>query len=131
MQASQAHPSPTDLTVATTLRARFPACDGACEAGRSHCACPAPAEACTDIGADQGLPPLSLLGTLAERFPRAFNTAAIAALIAMLGAAYQLDYPPGQPPAPDADAAAHEPRFVEAPEALTGFPPELLAEVRP
>ena len=122
-----------ELTCTATLRARFPACDGACEAGRSHCGCPLghpAAEACTDSGADpaddDAAAPLHGLATLADRWPRAFTAATVTALVALLSLASQLD----APPAPEPTADAIPPHFAEAP-AGDGLPPELLAEARP
>lgn len=106
-----------DQQSAHTLRARFPACDGACEAGRSQCAC-RPAETQQHQQAHG-------LARVAERWPRAFNAALLGAILAMLGLAGQLDAPLA-----DAELAALPPHFAEAP-AGDGFPPELLAEVQP
>ncbi len=122
-----AHLTPADIACAATLRARFPACDGACEAGRSACQCSrhAPAELGLDDtphGHTHGL------DTLPPRWRPRLNAALLVALLAILAFPQQPDTPPHTPPEPAPTSAASTPA---TPEPRDGIPPELLAEARP
>ncbi len=126
-----AHLTPADIACAATLRARFPACDGACEAGRSACQCSrhAPAEAATELGLDDTPHGHTHgLDTLPPRWRPRLNAALLVALLAILAFAQQLDTPLDTPPEPAPTSAASTPA---TPEPRDGIPPELLAEARP